>query len=341
MASNYTLKYRTFDQLMADVLIDFKKYSTKDLIDQQELIKVARRCNYELGLRIYKTKEEVLEVERNKVKLPNDFYVFNFGLVLFERTIEGLYPTGIHTEDVLVGTIAQKVHVTPPPEEIDLCSMLEPLPPKPNPCSCSCHNECECEEQPCDKDKDNECCLHQGTCRVVCNGDVYQLRQYFNGYRHTYKKILPLNILEGTEDFNGLCPGKYWESPMSAVIKDGWIFTSFEHGKLYINYQGDMEDEEGHLLVPDHELLNEFYEYALKQRIIENLIMNDEEINPKKIELIEVRYRSARNNAMSLVNTPNFNEMRELFRSMRRQFKNRFINMFSSFPVRRHYGREK
>lgn len=335
MASNYTLKYRTFDQLLSDVMVDFKKYQSRGLIDNQELIKVARRCNYELGLRIYKTKEEVLDVFKGRVKLPNDFYVFNFALVLKERTVEGLYPTGVHTEDVLVGSIAQKIHVTPPPEEIDLCHDLVPYEERIDPlCNCGCKTDCHCQEQKCEDDKKNDCCLNPGTCRVVCNGDVYQLRQYFNGYRHTYKSIFPLNILESTEDFNGFCPGMYWESPMSGYIKDGWLYTSFDDGKVYINYQGDMEDEEGHLLVPDHEVLNEFYEYALKQRIIENLIMNDEEVNPNKLQLIESRYKAYRNNAFSIVNTPNFNELREMFRSMRNKFRNRFVNMFSSYPVK-------
>ncbi len=342
MTRNYTIKYRTFDQLMADVSIDFKKYSMKDLIEQQELIKVARRCNYELGLRIYKPKEIVLDVEKGKVRLPNDFYVLNFAMSLYDRVVEGLYPTGVHTEDVLVGSIAQKIHTAPPPEEIDLCRDMIPVPsPKQDPkCDCTCNNGCGYTEPPCGDEGKNECCKNPGTCRVACSGDVYQLRQYFNGFRHVYKRIEPLNIVSNTEDLNGLCPGLYWESPHSASIRDGWLYTSFEHGKVYLNYMGDLEDEEGNLLVPDHELLNEFYEYALKQRILENLIINDEEVNANKIQLIEQRYKAARNNAFSLVNTPNFKEMEETFRSVRNAFKNRFVNMFSSFPVRRNwYGR--
>ena len=80
MSYNYTLKYRTFDTLLADVANDFKKYQLQDIIDPSDTIKVARRVNYDLGLRIYKTNEVVLEVEKNRVRLPNDFYVLNFAL---------------------------------------------------------------------------------------------------------------------------------------------------------------------------------------------------------------------------------------------------------------------
>ena len=70
MSHNNTLKYRTFDELVADASSDFKKYQLSDHIDPQDLVKVARRCNYELGLRINQTKEKVLEIEKGRVKLP-------------------------------------------------------------------------------------------------------------------------------------------------------------------------------------------------------------------------------------------------------------------------------
>ena len=41
-------------------------------------------------------------------------------------------------------------------------------------------------------------------------------------------------------------------------IRGGWLYTNFDSGKVYLNYQGDMID--GNILVPDHELINEFYD---------------------------------------------------------------------------------
>ena len=64
MSTNYTLKYRQFDQLVADCSADFEKYQLMNKIDPQDLIKVARRITYDLGLRIYKKKEEVLEINQ-------------------------------------------------------------------------------------------------------------------------------------------------------------------------------------------------------------------------------------------------------------------------------------
>ena len=55
---NTFLNYRTYDQLLAEIQTDFKNYDLESFINPQEFIKVAKRCNYELGLKIFKTKED-------------------------------------------------------------------------------------------------------------------------------------------------------------------------------------------------------------------------------------------------------------------------------------------
>ena len=91
-----------------------------------------------------------------------------------------------------------------------------------------------------------------------------------------------------------------------------------------------MEDDDGNLLIPDHDMLNDYYEYAVKQRILENLLMNDEPVTAK-LQLVEVRLRASRNNALSIVNTPNFAEMRRLWESNRRAMYGRYYDMFKSY----------
>jgi hypothetical protein len=108
------------------------------------------------------------------------------------------------------------------------------------------------------------------------------------------------------------------------------LFTSFEDGKVYLNYQGTMEDEQGQLLVPDHDFLNEYYEYAFKQRILENLFLNGEDV-AQRMQLIEQRLKAARNNALTVVNTPNFKEMEKLWWTNRRAQYFKYYDMFKSY----------
>ena len=82
MNYNYTLKYRTFESLLEDVKIDLRTLTLENRIDPAQLIKVAMRVNYDLGLRINMTKETILEVEKGRVRLPEDFYVMNYALAV-------------------------------------------------------------------------------------------------------------------------------------------------------------------------------------------------------------------------------------------------------------------
>ena len=98
---------------------------------------------------------------------------------------------------------------------------------------------------------------------------------------------------------------------------------------LLIFKQGQMEDDEGNLLVPDHDLLNEYYEYALKSRILENLYLNGEDVM-QRMNLVEQRLKGARNNAKSLVNTPNFAELKQIHAANRKAQYGKYYNMFMS-----------
>ena len=92
-----------------------------------------------------------------------------------------------------------------------------------------------------------------------------------------------------------------------------------------------MESADGDLLVLDQPYCNEYYEYALKQRILENMIWQGESVT-QQLGLVEQRLRAARNNALSFVNTPNFQEMRKVWTMNRRAQYHNYYNMFLSNP---------
>ena len=119
-----------------------------------------------------------------------------------------------------------------------------------------------------------------------------------------------------------------------AELKDGFILTNFKSGKVFLNYQATLEDEGGNLLTLDHPYCNEYYEYALKSRILENMIFAGENVSNQS-SMIEQRLRAARNNALSFVNTPNFEEYRKIWEVNRKSQYNKYYDMFSSFATNR------
>jgi len=287
-------KYRTFDSLYEDVSVDFANYALENMIEPAQLIKVATRVNYDLGLRIHRTKEVVLEIEHGKAKLPVDFAYLNYTFRCGEYTITDRPPSGTHIETF------NDVPYVPAPGESGPC------------------NDPEC----------RDVCVIK-----TCDGkNEHQLVQRINSssYR-TFTAFLPLRI-ENVNKYVCDCPNVNLQAPDVAEIRDGFILTSFTTGKVYISYQGAMEDSEGNLLVLDHPYCNEYYEYALKQRILENMIFAGENVS-QQLGMIEQRYRQARNNALGFVNTPDFREMQNVWLLNRRAQYHNYYNMFKSYPV--------
>jgi hypothetical protein len=339
MDFNYTLRYRPFDQLLEDVSIDMNTIALENMIEPQQLIKVAKRINYDLGLRINQTREVILEVCHNKVKLPDNFYTFNFAFIC------GEYEDHVGYGGMSGGTNIQEVPYTEVPSTVDQCA-----PPTVNCRSCNanpCKHTAACDLNypivdpiPTEYDPNNP---YGNTCvppRVFmnCKGEKWELIQILNtGATRKYSRLIPLRMKQ-SQEIECDCPNLYYDTANQAWIKDGFLFTTFETGKVYLNYQGAMEDEAGNLLVPDHDLLNDYYEYALKQRLLENLFMNGEDVS-SRLQLVEQKLRAARNQALSLVNTPNFKELEQMWWTNRKAMYNKYYDMFKSYsPNRAFYG---
>lgn len=296
--NSYSLKYRTFNQLFEDVTIDFKNYALEGLINPQTLLKVARKCNYDLGFRIYKTRQAILEVEHGKVRLPDDFHILNYAVVCGESTITEALPQGTDIEERLVAPT-----YTCEPGQPSMCAASVDPCETPDPCT--------------------------GTCITKC-GDEYQLIQKIKTTTRTYKQMFPLYISD-SEKVQCDCPNTSWKGARDeARIENNFLITNFDNGKVYINYTGDMVDEDGNIMVPDHEMINEYYEYALKKRILEDLVMNGENVG-ERYNIIAQEYRAARNNALSIVNTPNWAELKTIWELNRKAQYQNYYNMFKTY----------
>lgn len=289
MNYNYTLKYRTFESLLEDVKIDLRTLTLENRIDPAQLIKVAMRVNYDLGLRINMTKETILEVEKGRVRLPEDFYVMNYGLMLHQG-----YETIIPAQ----GTNVQDVTPTWRPwVEQNSCS--------------------------------NESLPEQPVCFSKCGDNTYQIIQVVNQEKRAYRSFIPIRF-RNSKYVDCNWPDLFGSNRDEAWIKDGWLYTTVEQASIYINYQGTFTDENGDLLIPDHPMLNEYYEYAVKKRILENLVMDGENVSAQ-YQLVAQEYRAARNNALTIVNTPNFSEMEKLWVMNHKAMYSKYYDMFKSY----------
>jgi hypothetical protein len=280
------MQYRTFDQLLDEVSADFTVYANEGMIEPGQLIKVAQRVNYDLGLRIHGTKEKILDIENKKTRLPEDFYVLNYAYLCGRYTVTSPVMSGRETENIILSS--------------DLCKKCG----QPDPtCACESTYAVEC--------KTGEKVFVQ----------VVEKRKFET---RTYDSFEPIRIATSTGKIDATN-----DSDKAGYIKNGFIYTNLDEGRLFISYQGALEDDGGNLLVLDHPMINEYYEYAMKQRILENLYINGEDV-AQRMQLVEQRLRAARNNALSIVNTPDFAEMYKLWQTNRKAQYSRYYDMFKS-----------
>ena len=280
------LKYRTFRQLLAETSVDFTMYNTENLIDPSQLIKVAQRVTYDLGMRIHGTKETILELSHTKTKLPDDFYVLNYAYLCGQYTVVQPRLMGRQTEDIIL-------------KDIGGCAR------------CGCNDfTCDCEA------------TYAVECKTGESIYVQVVEKRVNDVR-LYDKFEKVNIANSTGKIDATD-----NSMPSGHIKNGYMYTNIPQAKLFISYQGALENDKGELLVVDHPMINEYYEYAIKARLLENLYMNGEDVS-QKLQLVEGRLKVARNAALSIVNTPNFSEMKELWEN-----KGWYVTMYKAVEAK-------
>ena len=223
-----------------------------------------------------------------------DFAFLNYAFLCGEYKVNATMPSGTHVETF------NDVPYVPSPKGVGICETAQ-----------TCKDVCVINT--CDGNNS-----HQLVHRIGPN----QFR--------TYSTFMQLRI-QDVNTTTCFCPTLGAQAPDIAEVVDGFLNTSFRSGKVYLSYQGAMESADGDLLVLDQPYCNEYYEYALKQRILENMIWQGESVT-QQLGLVEQRLRAARNNALSFVNTPNFQEMRKVWTMNRRAQYHNYYNMFLSHP---------
>jgi hypothetical protein len=112
-------------------------------------------------------------------------------------------------------------------------------------------------------------------------------------------------------------------------FKEEEIHTNFKEGELHLVYLADLVNEEGELLVLDHELTNKYYEYAIKTKIFEKLYFDyNEDVERKYKELRDVLLAKAKGEARNIVATPEYKAMRAYTKNMIANFYTEYYRAF-------------
>lgn len=112
------------------------------------------------------------------------------------------------------------------------------------------------------------------------------------------------------------------DSPYMMEINNGQIFTdAIEKGKLYILYTARMSAEGNIPICLDNPIVMEYYEQALRYKILEDLYINKRLDISQALSLVQREYIMAKNAAISLVTTPEFDEIISINNALKRQYR--------------------
>lgn len=383
------LEYRTFDELLDSVKIDLATLDLENMIEPAQLIKVAARVSYNLGLKINPLRSKTIEVVKGKAKLPSDFSVLNFALLCADKhvfynpfppkysyktycqgvqdgqeliqdittaTMNTLYTETIDLEpgsNVIehnLGTvdfIVQAIDVGTNQimdfnvdvlnsNEIDVISAASTTLPN---IKVSLITGTSAEKlralwyelNPCTPGVVVDPCTNKVSCTEIktddCGDTVVDCQKKGEDCTYRYNTLIPLTINKtktlSPDSFNLMTKSSY-----AVMLKNGFLQANFEEGTIYLNYQSLMEDDEGNLLVMCHPFVDEYYEYAIKQRIFENLVMSGDQRFMGQLQLVEQRLRSAKNTALGFINTPDFSELQKVWEMNRKAQYVQYYDMF-------------
>lgn len=281
------LKFRTFDSLLASVVDDLDGYDLDSAFNITSMIKVVLKINKELGLKLHKEYETIIEIKNNKAVLPDNFQIMNAAFICSSYTHTGV-ANSLTSENFVVDTCKSTVQ--------------KPF------------------QEPC-ATEEIECCYKY---KVVRQRELYE---------YTVNRIIPIRVNNSMRD--------YIKNDYDLIIKDGYVVTNFEKGEVIINYLGTLEDEEGNLLVLDHPMINEYYEYSLKKKLFESLYLNGDEAVLQKLQFIQMEVDKAKIVAFGIVNTPEISDIMKAFDYNRHKIINKYFNPiqktnnFYSIPLNR------
>lgn len=271
----------TLDQLMASVETDLNRFADNGMINRGSVIKVIRKVNEYLGLKINRERQIVLEIKNYKADLPSDLQAIQVALLLGVQSIQ------FHKPGEVYGN-----HTT-------------------------------------EWNRGEELPVEIGYRRGACNncGEEYWITQRFEDRIVQYDRVVPLRI-----NFHSRAWGSSgilnFRAKQEIEIEDGYIICPIKEGHLYLNYLADMADEDGNLLILDHPLLTEYYEYSVKKHLLENWMLNTDADVAQKLMYVKAELRSAESRAKSFVNTIEFSEIKRSFDATRKAFYNKFIGIF-------------
>ena len=143
----------------------------------------------------------------------------------------------------------------------------------------------------------------------------------------TYTNIIPLTLSKVSDNnIDPLCfnkkKGKY-----QIDINEETIDLPFREGELYFMYFTNLQNEEGELVVPFHPLLSNWYEWCIKEKILQDMMFNSDGDVVNKLKYASQEKAKYWLDALSFVSDPFYKELQQIQHRKELAFYNQYYNL--------------
>lgn len=172
--------------------------------------------------------------------------------------------------------------------------------------------------------------VHHPACMCEDNTTVCVYPVHQPDYIVKYNTFSPLVINNGQSMITGYSPNHRWNNgKYSLDLDEDSLSVNFDKGKLFLSYIADMVDPEtGELLIPFHGRLNDYYEYSIKTKILEDLMMNSEADVQNALMYAKRERNLAASEAIDFTMSKSYREWSKYTKKREQDFYNKHYSMF-------------
>lgn len=282
-------RYIKLSELMSSVKSDLNLYDDSGFIDEDKVIKIIAECNEKLGQRIYKSRECKITVSNYKADIPTDLYKIENILATQILNVTNFNPSAIQARQ------------------------LEFLDVKPT-------------------DTSKVITYGKMGCVDNCNNCywVEDRRTVAKTQKLIFERFIPLQLSSSLYNkCTEYSPCSYNNKEYKIDVEDNFFKFSFEKGEIYLSYLGNLISEDGEIEIPFHPKLNPYYEYAVMEKILENMFLNSEADILQKLQYISQKKKDAYSVAWDFANTREVNEWSKIQKKLQTEYYNKWYKIFN------------
>lgn len=162
------------------------------------------------------------------------------------------------------------------------------------------------------------------TCSTECPPIIY--KRQGTTIITEYDRHIPLTLSKRSNIYmHPMCkntPGRY-----TIDINEETIDLPFREGEIYIMYFTAMQDEDGNTIVPFHPLISNWYEWCIKEKILQDMMFNSDGDVANKLQYASKQKALYWLDAVNFVNEPLYNELKDIQTRKDRKFYDQYYKM--------------